>query len=159
MKPYKIVIFILIVIGSLWAGKAYDNTMDVQAKTAQIEEQQKAQSSIAAIMAKLKIEDIKVGSGTGAIAGDTLSVNYTGTLDNGTVFDSSYKRKVPFEFQLGAGKVIQGWDLGLVGMKIGGTRKLIIPPELGYGGTAAGNGLIPASSTLTFVIVLESIKK
>ena len=158
MKPYKIVLFILIVIGALWAGRAYDNSMDEQAKAAQIADQQTAQAAADAVMAKFQKVDIKVGTGQEAKTGDTVSVNYTGTLSNGTVFDSSYKRGTPFEFQLGSGNVIKGWDLGLVGMKVGGTRKLVIPPELGYGATAVGGGLIPASSTLTFTIVLEGIK-
>jgi FKBP-type peptidyl-prolyl cis-trans isomerase FkpA len=101
--------------------------------------------------------DEVVGTGAEATVGSTVSVSYTGTLDNGTVFDSTAKDGgTPFSFQLGAGQVIKGWDTGVVGMKVGGTRKLVIPPSLGYGSQAAGS--IPPNSTLTFVIQLLSVK-
>ena len=87
---------------------------------------------------ELKIEDSVVGTGEEAISGKTISVHYTGTLTNGTKFDSSKDRGEPFEFTLGAGQVIKGWDQGFVGMKVGGKRKLIIPSSLGYGEQGAG---------------------
>lgn len=90
------------------------------------------------------------------MAGKTVSVNYTGTLTDGTKFDSSYDRNQPFDFQLGAGQVIKGWDQGVAGMKVGGKRKLVIPPGLGYG--AQANGKIPANSTLIFEVELLSVK-
>ncbi len=106
----------------------------------------------------LKIVDVKVGTGIEAKAGDTVRVHYTGTLTNGTKFDSSKDRNEPFTFPLGAGKVIKGWDQGVAGMKVGGIRKLTIPPELGYGSRDIP-GVIPANSTLLFdVELLEVIR-
>jgi peptidylprolyl isomerase len=105
---------------------------------------------------QVKVEDIVVGTGAEAKVGDTLSVNYTGTLENGTVFDSSYGKQ-PFDFPLGGGQVIPGWDKGLVGMKVGGHRRLTIPPELGYGAQGAGSS-IPPNATLIFEVELVSIK-
>ncbi|HEY9840944.1 MAG: FKBP-type peptidyl-prolyl cis-trans isomerase [Candidatus Sericytochromatia bacterium] len=107
----------------------------------------------------LKTEDIKVGDGAEAKAGDFVRVHYTGTLANGEQFDSSRDRGEPFEFELGAGEVIQGWDMGVAGMKVGGQRKLTIPPELGYGSRDVGGGLIPANSTLLFDVELVEIVK
>jgi FKBP-type peptidyl-prolyl cis-trans isomerase len=104
----------------------------------------------------LQYKDIKVGDGAAAKSGDSVSVHYTGWLTDGTKFDSSVDRGQPFTFQLGAGGVIKGWDEGVVGMKVGGTRILIIPPELGYG--AQANGPIPANSTLIFEVVLLSVQ-
>ena len=102
------------------------------------------------------IEDIKVGEGAEAKAGDTVSVHYTGWLTNGTKFDSSVDRGTPFEFNLGAGEVIKGWDQGVAGMKVGGKRKLTIPPDLGYGDRGAG-ALIPPGATLVFDVELLGI--
>jgi FKBP-type peptidyl-prolyl cis-trans isomerase FkpA len=100
-------------------------------------------------------QDLVVGTGATAATGDTVTVNYVGTLVNGTKFDSSYDRGQPFTFRLGAGQVIAGWDQGVVGMRVGGKRRLTIPPSLGYGSQA--NGPIPANSTLIFEIELLSI--
>jgi FKBP-type peptidyl-prolyl cis-trans isomerase len=105
---------------------------------------------------QLQKTDEVVGTGAEAVAGKTITVNYTGTLENGTVFDSSYSRNQPFTFQLGAGQVIKGWDEGVVGMKVGGKRKLVIPPSLGYGAQATGS--IPPNSTLIFEIQLVSVQ-
>jgi len=105
----------------------------------------------------LKISDEVVGTGAEVKSGDTVTVNYIGTLENGTKFDSSYDRNTPFTTQIGVGQVIKGWDEGIVGMKVGGKRKLIIPPSLGYGDQGAGNA-IPPNSTLVFVIELLSVK-
>lgn len=105
----------------------------------------------------LKIEDVKVGTGTEAKSGDTVRVHYTGTLTNGKKFDSSKDRNEPFEFPLGGGKVIKGWDLGVAGMRVGGIRKLTIAPELAYGNREIGGGLIPANSTLLFEVELIEI--
>jgi FKBP-type peptidyl-prolyl cis-trans isomerase len=99
-----------------------------------------------------RVEDIVVGEGTPAAAGDMLTVNYIGALENGQVFDNSYTRGEPFIFRLGAGTVIRGWDLGLVGMRVGGKRRLIIPPELAYG--TQGRPPIPPNATLHFEIEL-----
>lgn len=105
----------------------------------------------------LKIEDIKVGTGTEAKSGDTVRVHYTGTLTNGKKFDSSKDRNQPFEFPLGGGRVIKGWDLGVAGMKVGGIRKLTIAPELAYGNRDVGGGLIPPNSTLLFEVELVEV--
>ena len=100
----------------------------------------------------LQIQDLKVGTGPEVRLGQGLTMHYSGTLENGTKFDSSYDRGEPFQFVLGAGQVIQGWDLGIQGMKVGGKRKLIIPPELGYG--ERGIGPIPSNSILVFEVEL-----
>jgi len=105
----------------------------------------------------LKILDEVVGTGAEVKAGDTVTVNYLGTLENGTKFDSSYDRNTPFTTQIGVGQVIQGWDEGIVGMKIGGKRKLIIPSSLGYGEQGAGDA-IPPNAILVFEVELISIK-
>ena len=104
----------------------------------------------------LQMEDEVVGTGPEVKSGDTVTVNYVGTLTDGTKFDSSYDRNQPFTTQIGVGQVIKGWDEGIVGMKVGGKRKLIIPPSLGYGDQAAGT--IPPNSTLIFEVELVSIK-
>ncbi len=103
----------------------------------------------------LSITDLVIGEGPEATAGQRVSVNYRGTLENGKEFDSSYERG-PFSFPLGAGQVIKGWDEGVAGMKVGGKRKLVIPPELGYGSRGAG-GVIPPNATLVFEVELLSI--
>jgi peptidylprolyl isomerase len=105
----------------------------------------------------LKIEDLVVGAGAAAKPGDTLRMNYTGWLENGAKFDSSLDHGQPFEFVLGQGNVIAGWDQGIVGMKVGGKRRLTIPPALGYGANGAGN-TIPPNAALIFEVELLSIK-
>jgi len=104
----------------------------------------------------LIFEDVNVGSCVAAALGQTVSVHYTGWLTDGTKFDSSKDRNEPFEFPLGAGYVIRGWDEGVQGMQVGGVRKLTIPPELGYGARGAG-GVIPPSATLVFEVELLDI--
>ncbi|HWT55113.1 MAG TPA: FKBP-type peptidyl-prolyl cis-trans isomerase [Rhodocyclaceae bacterium] len=105
----------------------------------------------------LIIEEIVEGDGATAAAGQTVSVHYTGWLTDGTKFDSSKDRNEPFEFPLGKGWVIRGWDEGVQGMKIGGTRKLTIPAELGYGARGAG-GVIPPNATLVFEVELLELR-
>ena len=105
----------------------------------------------------LQYVDLKEGTGEEAKAGNRVSVHYTGWLKDGKKFDSSLDRNQPFQFQLGAGMVIQGWDEGVAGMKVGGKRKLIIPPDLGYGKRGAGN-VIPPDATLTFEVELLEVK-
>jgi len=103
----------------------------------------------------LRITDLVVGEGPEAVAGQGVVVNYRGTLTDGREFDSSYGRG-PFRFPLGAGRVIRGWDEGVAGMKVGGKRKLVIPPDLGYGSRGAG-GVIPPDATLIFEVELLEV--
>jgi len=105
----------------------------------------------------VKIETLKEGTGSGAKDGDTLVVHYTGTLADGKKFDSSRDRNTPFEVMLGQRRVIAGWEQGLQGMKVGESRRLTIPPELGYGERGAG-GVIPANATLIFEVELLEIR-
>jgi len=105
----------------------------------------------------VEIEILKEGAGAVAKNGDIVSVHYTGTLENGTKFDSSVDRGVPFEFTLGAGQVIPGWDIGVEGMKVGEKRKLTIPSLLAYGERGAG-GVIPPNAALIFEVELLGIK-
>ncbi len=153
----KIILFLVIAGGLLYGGyiagqlvdkKAADNAFAVK------QEQDKKQQSI---MDTFIMKDEVVGTGAEASVGDTVSVNYVGTLSDGTKFDSSYDRGTPFSFVLGAGQVIEGWDKGVAGMKVGGKRNLTIPPELGYGDHAVS--VIPANSTLHFTVELLDVKK
>lgn len=108
-------------------------------------------------MSHLQAEDLVVGTGTEAAAGHNVAVHYTGWLTDGTKFDSSVDRGQPFSFTLGAGRVIKGWDQGVAGMKVGGKRKLTIPPELGYGERGAA-GVIPPGATLVFEVELLGVR-
>jgi peptidylprolyl isomerase len=105
----------------------------------------------------LKYVDIVVGEGESPKPGQMVTVHYTGTLENGTKFDSSVDRGQPFNFKIGVGQVIKGWDEGVMTMKVGGKRKLTIPPQLGYGARGAG-GVIPPNATLIFDVELLGVK-
>ncbi|MBQ6154468.1 FKBP-type peptidyl-prolyl cis-trans isomerase [bacterium] len=105
--------------------------------------------------AQFLIEDLVVGNGAEAKSGDNVTVHYTGTLTDGSVFDSSVNRGTPFEFKVGVGQVIQGWDQGIPGMKVGGKRKLTIPADMAYGNRALPG--IPADSTLIFEVELLGV--
>ncbi len=105
--------------------------------------------------AKFKIEDTEVGEGAEVTTGDRITIHYHGTLEDGTVFDSSVERGSPFQTRIGVGEVIEGWDMGVPGMKVGGKRKLTIPAKLAYGDRAVGS--IPAGSTLIFEVELVGI--
>src|SRR5688500_1722927 len=112
----------------------------------------------------MKVTDVEVGTGAEAVAGKTVSVHYTGWLydeaapdHHGKKFDSSRDRGQPFNFALGAGSVIKGWDQGVAGMKVGGKRTLLLPPEFGYGSRGAG-GVIPPNATLVFDVELLGVK-
>jgi len=106
----------------------------------------------------LKYIDQVVGKGASPVAGKQVKVHYTGTLENGTKFDSSVDRKQPFDFVIGVGQVIPGWDEGVMTMKVGGKRKLIIPAKLGYGTWGAG-GVIPPKAKLLFDVELLEVAK
>ena len=108
-------------------------------------------------MSELIIEDLVVGDGPEATSGHRVTVHYTGWLTDGKKFDSSLDRNDPFVFALGGGQVIKGWDQGVVGMKVGGKRKLTIPPDMAYGDRDVGGGLIPAGSTLVFEVELLGV--
>jgi len=108
------------------------------------------------ILEKLVINDVVFGTGEAVKSGDSVTVNYIGTLQDGQEFDNSFKRGTPFTFTVGAGKVIKGWEEGLLGMKVGGKRILVVPAEMGYG--AKGYGPIPGGASLVFAIDLVVIK-
>jgi FKBP-type peptidyl-prolyl cis-trans isomerase len=116
-----------------------------------------ASSASARKLSGIQVEDVREGTGREAKRGDTVSVNYLGTLaNNGKKFDSSYDRNEPFTFKLGSGQVIEGWEQGIVGMKVGGKRILVIPPDKAYGDQEVG-GVIPANSTLKFEVELMDV--
>lgn len=149
-----ILIVIIVVIGGVWlvfnkAEVKDQSNQNLPVITGEVSKNFEIQG--------MKIEILKEGSGPEAKNGNTVSVHYTGTLENGTKFDSSLDRGTPFEFNLGEGRVIKGWELGVVGMKVGEQRKLIIPSELAYGDRAVGE-IIPANSTLLFTVELLAIE-
>lgn len=148
-KKILIGIVVLIAIGiiyTLTSGRKEENMSQTQNPNTQ-----------ASPSAELKIEDLKEGTGSAVQAGDNITINYKGTLLDGTKFDSSYDRNEPFQTQIGVGQVIKGWDEGIIGMKVGGKRKLTIPSDLGYGERGAG-GVIPPNATLIFDLELLEIK-
>lgn len=151
----KFISFIILGAIIVWAGVSYNKKLDLKSEESAQSAKITAEQQVKKLMEQLKMEDVVVGTGVEAKKGDTVSVHYTGTFVDGKVFDSS-KGRDPFEFTLGGGQVIQGWDLGLIGMKVGGTRNLTIPPELAYG--ARETGPIPANSTLKFTVELVGIK-
>jgi FKBP-type peptidyl-prolyl cis-trans isomerase len=105
----------------------------------------------------LQVQDLSIGTGAVVATGDVATVHYTGTLTNGNVFDSSRTANRPYSFRVGAGQVIRGWDAGVPGMRVGGRRKLTIPPSMAYG--SQGQGSIPPNSTLIFDIELLSVSR
>lgn len=131
-------------------------TQTTTSTTATNTAQTTASPGAATTTSKVEMVDTVVGKGAEAVAGKAVTVHYTGTLKDGTKFDSSVDRKEPFTFNLGAGQVIKGWEQGIVGMKVGGKRKLTIPADLAYGANAVG--AIPANSTLLFDVELLEVK-
>ena len=120
-------------------------------------QQPSANTDMTTTASGLQFSDSVVGTGAQPQAGQTVIVHYTGYLDNGTVFDSSVKSNQPLEFVLGTGSVIRGWDEGIASMKVGGKRKLVIPPQLAYGDRGS-SGVIPPNARLTFDVELLGIK-
>jgi len=145
-----IVIAAVVVVVALWLSSTRDT------KTAETETANIIKPIDNTMAGELKIEDVTVGTGTEAVAGKMVTVHYVGTFTSGEKFDSSRDRGTPFTFPLGAGRVIKGWDEGVVGMKVGGVRKLSIPPQLGYGPNDYGP--IPGNSTLLFEVELIDVK-
>lgn len=154
-KKVLIGIAVLIAIGIIYtfASGKKEETMSQQDSTIS----NTSTNPSASASAGLKIEDLKVGTGSAVKSGDTITINYTGTLLDGTKFDSSYDRNEPFQTQIGVGQVIKGWDEGVIGMQVGGKRRLTIPSDLGYGSQGAG-GVIPPNATLIFELELLEIK-
>jgi FKBP-type peptidyl-prolyl cis-trans isomerase len=131
-----------------------DSTLVAQATSIEAADlMQEENQNVVTTPSGLKYIDIQEGDGATPQSGQNVTVHYTGTLEDGTKFDSSRDRNRPFSFRLGAGQVIRGWDEGLSTMKVGGQRRLIIPPELGYGARGAG-GVIPPNATLVFDVEL-----
>lgn len=126
------------------------------AKHAAAKKETKAGAKEVTTSSGLKYADVKVGTGSSPKKGDLVTVHYTGTLTDGKKFDSSLDRGQPFQFQIGIGQVIKGWDEGVMTMKVGGKRKLTIPPDLGYGARGAGD-VIPPNSTLLFDVELLKV--
>jgi FKBP-type peptidyl-prolyl cis-trans isomerase len=161
-KGILLVVFVVIAAAVIGIGAWYAGKLDAPQNNITINNNVSPSQPVApgqtqTTMDGLIIKDDVVGTGTVAEVGDTVTVNYTGTLDDGTVFDSSLKPgRTPFVFLLGAGQVIKGWDEGVLGMAVGGTRELTIPPTLGYGSQGAGT-VIPPNATLHFTVTLLSI--
>ena len=152
------IIFVVAVVVVLGIGIWYNNKTTVENQAQQVAQGQAAQEQqqTQQAMNDLKITDTVVGTGAAVKTGDSVNVLYTGKLDDGTVFDASSKHgNTPFNFTV-PGNVIQGWNLGIIGMKVGGTRELVIPPALGYGASGYP-GAIPPNATLHFTIQLLSI--
>ncbi len=152
MKTKMIVGLICFVVLSSAALKAEESTNKPASTPSTNATPRKAENVM-----ELKSEDLKVGTGAVAEAGKSVTVHYTGWLTNGTKFDSSKDHGQPFTFPLGGGRVIKGWDQGVAGLKVGGVRKLTIPPSLGYGANGAGGGLIPPNATLVFEVELLGV--
>lgn len=156
-----LVIILIIAVAAIYFLMTKNNT-ESQTSTASLstanQNQQTQQASANFDVQGMKIEILQQGSGEGARSGEKVTVNYVGTLQDGVKFDSSIDRGTPFQFTLGQNSVIQGWELGVLGMKAGEKRKLTIPSELAYGPAGAG-GIIPPNATLIFEIDMLEINK
>ena len=146
-KIFLIIILIIIALVCYFAFRNFKNKENLQANIQSY------------VIKDMKVEVLKEGTGDSSKNGDTVNVHYVGTLENGTKFDSSVDREIPFSFPLGAGKVIKGWELGVLGMKVGEKRKLTIPPNLAYGETGTPGGPIPPNATLIFEVELLGINQ
>jgi peptidylprolyl isomerase len=138
------------------ASNAADTSSQQNGSSSNITTSQQTAPSQTQDSGKLQVIDEKTGTGAAVKKGDTVDINYVGTFANGTKFDASADHGGAFTTQIGVGQVIKGWDEGIIGMKVGGKRKLVIPPSLGYGNQAAGS--IPPNSTLIFQVELVGIK-
>lgn len=156
MKIFILGVFLVVLLGV--AGFLLSLSKNQEEPKKQVQQSEQSQTNKPAPVQDLQIEDLVVGEGAEAVPGATVSVHYTGTLLNGTKFDSSLDRGTPFQFVLGTGQVIQGWDQGVAGMKVGGKRKLTIPSELGYGARGVP-GAIPPNSTLVFEVELLEVQE
>jgi peptidylprolyl isomerase/FKBP-type peptidyl-prolyl cis-trans isomerase FkpA len=152
----NLIIALVIILIILVVGIYYFTQFVTKQETPTNEQKQENKNNEVSENQGIKIEILKEGEGESAESGNTISVNYVGMLEDGTVFDSSVERGVPFTFTLGINSVIQGWEVGVVGIKKGETRKLTIPPQLAYGQQGV-SGVIPPNSTLIFEITLIEI--
>jgi len=152
------IVIAIVVLGGFFISEQKFSFLSGNDKNNQMNSQT---ASVGDTQSGLKIEDMTVGTGKEALPGLVVSVQYTGTFKDGKKFDSSYDRGEPIKFTLGTGQVIQGWDKGLVGMKVGGKRHIEIPPELGYGPNdfpSSANPIIPGGSTLIFDVELVAVE-
>ena len=156
MKIFILGVFLVVLLGV--AGFLLSLSKNQEEPKKQVQQSEQSQTNKPAPVQDLQIEDLVVGEGAEAVPDATVSVHYTGTLLNGTKFDSSLDRGTPFQFVLGTGQVIQGWDQGVAGMKVGGKRKLTIPSKLGYGARGVP-GAIPPNSTLVFEVELLEVQE
>jgi len=162
MNKKSIILIIVIILGIIILGSIFYSKKNIENNSFSNQQNQAVESnniieSNNQNMNNLLKETLKEGTGIEAKNGDTVTVNYIGTLENGKKFDSSLDGGVPFSFTLGAGQVIKGWDLGVLGMKVGEKRKLTIPADLAYGSDGIGN-IIPPNATLIFEVDLLEIK-
>lgn len=157
-KIISIIIVLLAIILSFYLLNKILNPEEAEQVVEENEEEEGIQEEVVD-QEDLAIEILEEGTGEEAQNGDSVKVHYTGRLEDGTKFDSSLDRGEPFVFTLGTGQVIKGWDLGLLGAKVGDKRKLTIPADLGYGDSGAGGGKIPPGATLIFEIEVLEINK
>lgn len=143
------------VVDSKTQGAVIAVSQEKEQSDIELESALKDASTSTGELVKLVIDDIRIGTGAEVAEGDTVTVHYIGTTQDGVRFDSSYERGTPFSFTVGAGAVIQGWEKGLIGMKLGGQRILVIPSEMAYGNRKVG--AIPPNSTLVFAVELLKI--
>ncbi|MBI5221039.1 MAG: FKBP-type peptidyl-prolyl cis-trans isomerase [Candidatus Liptonbacteria bacterium] len=153
MSKIRIILFLIVAVVVLYFGRAYSIQLQQRATGERAATAEREKAAAQELAAKVAREDLVVGTGAESKPGSTVSINYLGTFPDGKVFDQSLK---PFDIKLGAGQVIPGMEIGLQGMKVGGKRRITIPPEMGYGDQARGS--IPANSTLIFEVELLEIK-